>query len=132
MAIESASDRPPFNTRKMFWTTPLNPGRSVSSAAIPSARSTGTPEFRRVESSCVKNSTSFRVEPLSEPGPEDADWAGERGLVTEVLARLLPDARKHEAYMCGPPGMIDAAVAVLSQNGCKPRHIYFDRFVPSG
>jgi NAD(P)H-flavin reductase/ferredoxin len=72
------------------------------------------------------------VPALSEPGADDADWTGELGLITEVLARLLPDAKKHEAYMCGPPGMIDAAVAVLTANGCKPRHVYFDRFVPSG
>jgi NAD(P)H-flavin reductase/ferredoxin len=72
------------------------------------------------------------VPALSDPGPEDAGWTGERGLVTEVLHRLLPDAGRHEAYMCGPPLMIDAAVEVLTANGCKPRHLYFDRFVPSG
>jgi NAD(P)H-flavin reductase/ferredoxin len=71
------------------------------------------------------------VPALSEAQPDDG-WTGERGLVTEVLDRLLPDAGRHEAYMCGPPLMIDAAVDVLGANGCKPRRIYFDRFVPSG
>jgi ferredoxin-NADP reductase len=37
-----------------------------------------------------------------------------------------------EAYLCGPAGMIDAAIDVLNARGCKVRHIYFDRFVPSG
>lgn len=59
-------------------------------------------------------------------------WAGETGLVTDVLARHLPSARGMEAYLCGPPPMIDAAVGLLRSAGCKERHIYFDRFVPSG
>jgi hypothetical protein len=28
--------------------------------------------------------------------------------------------------------VIDAAIEVLTSTGCKERHIYFDRFVPSG
>jgi NAD(P)H-flavin reductase/ferredoxin len=69
---------------------------------------------------------------LSESSPADEGWVGERGLVTEVLARLLPSTQGHEGYLCGPPPMIDAAIEVLQANGCKTRHIYFDRFVPSG
>jgi alkene monooxygenase reductase len=61
-----------------------------------------------------------------------AGWAGETGLVTDVLARHLPSTRGMEAYLCGPPPMIDAAVTLLRSAGCKERHIYFDRFVPSG
>ena len=72
------------------------------------------------------------VPALSEPGTEDAGWSGETGLVTDVLRRLLPSPRGYEAYMCGPPPMIDAAITVLEAGGVKPRHIYFDRFVPSG
>jgi alkene monooxygenase reductase len=72
------------------------------------------------------------VPALSEPGAADGDWAGEAGLITEVLARYLPSTRGMEAYLCGPPPMIDAAVDVLKSTGCKERHIFFDRFVPSG
>jgi alkene monooxygenase reductase len=72
------------------------------------------------------------VPALSEPAPADGDWAGETGLITEVLARRLPSTRGMEAYLCGPPPMIDAAIDVLAAAGCKERHIFFDRFVPSG
>jgi NAD(P)H-flavin reductase len=72
------------------------------------------------------------VPALSEPTEYDKDWEGETGLVTEVLERRLPSMRGYEAYMCGPPPMIDAAIGVLESSGVKPRHIYFDRFVPSG
>jgi len=59
-------------------------------------------------------------------------WDGETGLITDVLARHLPSTRGMEAYLCGPPPMIDAAIDALKTAGCKERHIYFDRFVPSG
>jgi len=72
------------------------------------------------------------VPALSEDVPADAGWTGERGLVTDVLARLVPSTQGYEGYLCGPPPMIDAAIEVLQANGCKTRHIYFDRFVPSG
>ena len=72
------------------------------------------------------------VPALSEPTEQDVDWTGETGLVTDVLMRRLPSMRGYEAYMCGPPPMIDAAIAILEGAGVKPRHIYFDRFVPSG
>lgn len=72
------------------------------------------------------------VPALSEPTEDDKDWTGETGLVTEVLERRLPSTRGYEAYLCGPPPMIDAAIEVLEAGGVKPRHIYFDRFVPSG
>jgi NAD(P)H-flavin reductase len=66
---------------------------------------------------------------LSDPADT---WDGETGLVTDVVARHLPSTRGMEAYLCGPPPMIDAAVELLRSAGCKERHIYFDRFVPSG
>ena len=72
------------------------------------------------------------VPALSEPDSADGAWAGDTGLVTEVLTRRLPSTKGMEAYLCGPPPMIDAAIDVLTSTGCKERHIYFDRFVPSG
>ena len=69
---------------------------------------------------------------LSEPARNVGDWDGETGLVTDVLSRHHPSTRGFEAYLCGPPPMIDAAIDVLVAGGCKDRHIYFDRFVPSG
>jgi NAD(P)H-flavin reductase/ferredoxin len=74
----------------------------------------------------------FRFVPaLSEPEP-GVPWDGEVGRVTDAVAHRLPDLRGFEGYLCGPPGMIDAAIRTLIAAGCKPRHIFFDRFVPSG
>ena len=70
-------------------------------------------EMKELES----NLANFRYIPaLSEPLPED-NWKGETGLITDVLDRNITSGENTEAYLCGSPGMIDAAVAVLTKNG---------------
>ncbi|WP_281783320.1 NADH:ubiquinone reductase (Na(+)-transporting) subunit F [Sinimarinibacterium flocculans] len=61
-----------------------------------------------------------------EPGDE---WDGETGLITEVLQREAGSLRGAEAYLCGPPPMIDAAVEVLKAKGMFSTRIRFDKFV---
>jgi ferredoxin-NADP reductase len=64
--------------------------------------------------------------PVLSQADGDASWTGARGLVTEKIPELLePDAH---AYLCGPPGMIDSAIALLEQSGVTRKHIHFDRF----
>jgi p-cymene monooxygenase electron transfer component len=51
------------------------------------------------------------------------------GMVTEHIAaaleRLGPDA---QAYLCGPPAMIDAAIAELGKQGVPLDAIFYDKF----
>jgi propane monooxygenase reductase component len=69
----------------------------------------------------------FRFVPaLSEP--EDDEWEGETGLITDVVGRLEDDLSGTEAYMAGPPPMIDAAIPVLTQMGVGEDDIYYDKF----
>jgi propane monooxygenase reductase subunit len=73
--------------------------------------------------------SNFRFIPaLSEPLPEDR-WDGETGLITDVIARHSESLRGAEGYLCGPPGMIDAAVAVLQAKGMFSSRIRFDKFL---
>ncbi|HYW25968.1 MAG TPA: 2Fe-2S iron-sulfur cluster binding domain-containing protein [Terriglobales bacterium] len=70
------------------------------------------------------------VPALSEP-QEDDDWDGETGFVTEVAGRRLDRDQLRgevEAYLCGPPPMIDAAFPVLFQKGIPGTRIYYDKF----
>ena len=70
------------------------------------------------------------VPALSEP---DADpWAGETGLVTEVIARRHPSLDGYDAYLAGPPAMIDATIPLLTERGVRRANIYFDAFLPTG
>jgi NAD(P)H-flavin reductase/ferredoxin len=63
---------------------------------------------------------------------QSAECEGEIGLVTEVLARRMPSLKGYDAYLCGPPGMIEAAVPLILERGVRERNIYLDAFVPSG
>jgi propane monooxygenase reductase subunit len=67
------------------------------------------------------------VPALSEAGNGDG-WAGECGLITEVVDRLEGDLAEVDAYLCGPPPMVDAAIALLEAKGVPESHIYFDKF----
>lgn len=66
--------------------------------------------------------------PVLSDEPANSPWAGERGLVTDAVARHLPDLAGLEAYLCGSPGMIDAAMAILTARGMPADHVFFDRF----
>ncbi len=66
---------------------------------------------------------------LSEPG--NAPWKGERGLVTEVIARRYTSLDGYDAYLAGPPAMIEATVPLLTGLGVRPANVRFDAFVPS-
>ena len=55
-------------------------------------------------------------------------WNGETGLITEVAERLEGDLTEVDAYLCGPPPMVDAAIAMLEAKGVPEAHIYFDKF----
>ncbi|MFA4843241.1 MAG: FAD-binding oxidoreductase [Candidatus Omnitrophota bacterium] len=71
---------------------------------------------------------NFRYVPaLSEPRPQDA-WKGETGLITQVVERIMPEGGYTEAYLCGPPPMIDASIQVLRQKGVEEIYIYYDKF----
>ena len=60
---------------------------------------------------------------------EDSNgWNGETGLITDVVDRLEGDISEVDAYVCGPPPMVEAAIALLERRGVPEAHIYFDKF----
>jgi Na+-transporting NADH:ubiquinone oxidoreductase subunit F len=68
---------------------------------------------------------------LSEPRPED-NWTGPTGFIHQVvLDRYLanhPAPEDIEYYLCGPPLMAHAVVAMLDELGVEPESILFDDF----
>lgn len=77
-----------------------------------------------------KELAEFRFVPVVSE-PESADWRGERGRVTDAAKKYLesqPDAGNYEGYLCGSPGMIDSAIAVLTSLGIPLDKIYYDKF----
>ncbi|MGH3775328.1 MAG: NADH:ubiquinone reductase (Na(+)-transporting) subunit F [Pseudonocardiaceae bacterium] len=85
-------------------------------------------ELRALEDSLP----GFRYIPaLSEPTEQD-DWDGEVGLITDVVARHESDLKGADGYVCGPPPMVDAAIATLTRLGVAEGRIYYDKFTTTG
>ena len=81
-------------------------------------------ELKKLE----KEHAWFTFVPALSNEPEDSDWDGERGLITDVVAKYYPDVSSHEGYLCGSPGMIDACVAVLTEGKMPESCIFYDKF----
>lgn len=68
---------------------------------------------------------------LSEPAPGE-NWTGATGFIHDVvLQRHLADhpaPEDCEYYLCGPPLMIKAVLAMLEEVGVDPDSIFFDDF----
>jgi propane monooxygenase reductase subunit len=62
------------------------------------------------------------------PALSDAGWDGETGLITDVVDRCEPDLAGVDAYLCGPPPMVDAATELLLRRGAPEARIHFDKF----
>jgi propane monooxygenase reductase subunit len=70
----------------------------------------------------------FRFVPALSEADRSTAWEGEAGLITDVVERSEQDLAEVDAYLCGPPPMVDAAIALLVQSGVPESHIYFDKF----
>jgi propane monooxygenase reductase subunit len=85
-------------------------------------------ELRKLEETLP----NFRYIPaLSEPA-EDDEWDGEVGLITDVLCRRETDLARADAYVCGPPPMVEAALELLPGLGVADRRIFYDKFTTTG
>lgn len=72
---------------------------------------------------------NFRFVPvLSNCAEDDTSWTGERGMVTDVVDRLEGGLVDVDAYLCGPPPMVDAAIALLDRHSVPADQIHFDKF----
>ncbi|HIG79210.1 MAG TPA: 2Fe-2S iron-sulfur cluster binding domain-containing protein [Cycloclasticus sp.] len=78
-------------------------------------------------------STTFKFVPVLSDEPEDSDWTGKRGLVTdfindETTGFAISDSH---VYLCGPPGMIDSTLVKLEEANISLDHIHYDKFLDS-
>jgi propane monooxygenase reductase subunit len=85
-------------------------------------------ELRKLEETLP----NFRYVPaLSEPDEAD-DWDGEVGLITDVLRRNEGSLAGADAYVCGPPPMVEAALELLPALGVADKRVFYDKFTTTG
>lgn len=61
-------------------------------------------------------------------GPATMHGPHGRVLGPRHLAAMVPDVRRRDAYVCGPPGMTDAVRRSLTRLGVAAAHIHTERF----
>jgi propane monooxygenase reductase subunit len=71
------------------------------------------------------------VAALSESTDGDG-WEGEKGFITDVLKRREGNIATVDAYVCGPPPMVEAALPLLEQLGVPEKRIFYDKFTTTG
>ncbi|WP_071394114.1 NADH:ubiquinone reductase (Na(+)-transporting) subunit F [Bacillus tuaregi] len=64
---------------------------------------------------------------LSQPDDTD-EWAGETGFIADVISKKLENMSGMDAYLCGPPIMIETSCDALAKGGVKGTDISYDEF----
>ncbi|CAN92528.1 putative oxidoreductase [Sorangium cellulosum So ce56] len=73
----------------------------------------------------------FAFVPVLSQEPEGSSWTGRKGHVTDYVREVAVAHADRAAYLCGPPGMIDAALEVL-RGTIPPDHLHCDKFLDRG
>jgi propane monooxygenase reductase subunit len=60
--------------------------------------------------------------------PEAAGVTVEQGNVTDVVERREAEIHRSEVYLCGPPPMVDAALALLDASNVPHDQVFYDKF----
>lgn len=61
-------------------------------------------------------------------GAGDLGVAVEAGVVTDVVEAAEPELHRAEVYLCGPPPMVDAALALAERQGVPEDQVFYDKF----
>ena len=76
----------------------------------------------------AKKHPNFKVHyALSEPGEEER-WEGETGFIHLSVDKWMDDQARKQAFLCGPPPMIDAVTEVLAAKHLQEDEIFYDKF----
>lgn len=65
---------------------------------------------------------------ISDPLPPRQQWDGETGFIHLSVDKYLAPGARRQAFLCGPPPMIEAVTKVLLHKGLKEQDIFYDKF----
>ena len=70
--------------------------------------------------------TEFNFIPVLSEEDENSLWNGARGFASDIIYNFIESGS--EAYLCGPPPMVNSARDLLIRNGVSRKSIYADPF----
>jgi len=65
---------------------------------------------------------------LSDELEEDEKWDGHTGFIHLSVDKYLEADVPRQAFLCGPPPMIEAVTRVLEEKGVNSEDIFYDEF----
>jgi len=65
---------------------------------------------------------------LSDELAQGEKWDGETGFIHLSVDRYLEAGVKRQAFLCGPPMMVDAVTRILEEKGVRSSDIFYDEF----
>lgn len=72
---------------------------------------------------------NFRYFAALSDANDDASWTGTRGFVHELAEQVFAGKfAGHNAYLCGPPPMVDACITTLMRGRLFEAHIFMENF----
>ena len=75
-----------------------------------------------------KELSEFTYIPTLSRVPNNAPWEGERGRVTSLIAKYIPEAADLDVYICGNAEMVESCLEALKIKGVPKGQIHFDKF----
>ncbi len=70
----------------------------------------------------------FTFVPTLSRATEEDQWDGEKGRVTDLIEKHIPENAPLDIYICGSPAMVDSCEEILMKKGIDPENIYYDKF----
>lgn len=72
----------------------------------------------------------FELVPVLSDEPSDSGWSGARGRLPPAMRTHLGTQLPHyQAYVCGPPPMVEACLQALAEAGLPSAHLHADKFL---
>lgn len=75
-----------------------------------------------------KNINNFKFYPVLSRAQDDTEWEGEKGRVTNLIEKFIPDNAEIDVYLCGAPPMIESCMELLIKKGIPEENMCFDKF----
>jgi len=75
-----------------------------------------------------KKLPNFTLFPTLSRATEEDHWEGEKGRVTGLIQKYIPENPNIDAYLCGSPPMVESCVEALVKLGVPNDRIFFDKF----
>jgi len=84
--------------------------------------------LEQFEELAEKHANFHVVYALSDKLGKDEKWKGDTGFIHLSVDKYLEAGLRRQAFLCGPPLMIEAVTRVLQEKGVPPEDIFYDEF----